>query len=131
MSAENIYEIMEVSKQASKIVEDSGADVEENNNNCLHCKTPIYDKRCGAIYCSVKCGYTFRNIKKRIQNKHQNDIIKIIKSNDEILRQLDAKNKSVVSFDELYILGFNFKYHTKLILEENKVVGTECFFLQN
>ena len=102
--------------------------VEENNNNCLHCKNPIYDKRYGAIYCSVKCGYTFRNIKKRIQNKHPNDIIKIIKSNDEILRQLDAKNKSVISFDELNILGFNFKYHTKLILEENKVVGSEYFF---
>ena len=35
MSAENIYEIMEVSKQASKIVEDSGADVEEKNSNAL------------------------------------------------------------------------------------------------
>ena len=35
MSAENIYEIMEVSKQASKIVEDSAADVEEKNSNAL------------------------------------------------------------------------------------------------
>ena len=35
MSAENIYEIMEVSKQASKIVEDSGADVKGNNSNAL------------------------------------------------------------------------------------------------
>ena len=35
MSTENIYEIMEVSKQASKIVEDSGADVKGNNSNAL------------------------------------------------------------------------------------------------
>ena len=35
MSAENIFEIMEVSKQASKIVEDSAADVEGKNSNAL------------------------------------------------------------------------------------------------
>ena len=35
MSAENIYEIMEVSKQASKLVEDSNADLEGNNSNAL------------------------------------------------------------------------------------------------
>ena len=102
--------------------------VEENNNNCLHCNNPIYNKRYGAIYCSVKCGYTFRNNKNRIQNKHQNEIIKIIKLNDEILKQVYARNKSVVAYNELNMLGFNFQYHTKLILEENKVVGSECFF---
>ena len=104
--------------------------VEKNERLCLNCEQIIYDRRLGAIYCSVKCGYTFRNNNKRIQNKHQNDIIKIIKSNDEILRQLNARNKSVVSFNELNILGFNFKYHTKLILEENKVVGSEYFFFK-
>ena len=35
MSAENIYEIMEVSKQASKMVEDSNADLKGNNSNAL------------------------------------------------------------------------------------------------
>ena len=35
MSAENIYEIMEVSKQASKMVEDSNADLKCNNSNAL------------------------------------------------------------------------------------------------
>ena len=35
MSAENIYEIMEVSKQASKLIEDSNTDVEGNNSNAL------------------------------------------------------------------------------------------------
>ena len=35
MSAENIYEIMEVSKQASKMIEDSNADLEGNNSNAL------------------------------------------------------------------------------------------------
>ena len=35
MSAENIYEIMEVSKQASKLVEDSNIDAEGNNSNAL------------------------------------------------------------------------------------------------
>lgn len=35
MSAENIYEIMEVSKQASKLVEDSNLDAEGNNSNAL------------------------------------------------------------------------------------------------
>ena len=102
--------------------------VEENNNNCLHCNNPIYNKRYGAIYCSVKCGYTFRNNVNRIQNKHQNEIIKIIKLNDEILKQLYARNKSVVAYNELNMLGVNFQYHTKLILEENKVVGSEYFF---
>ena len=102
--------------------------VEENINNCLYCENPIFNKRYGAIYCSVKCGYTFRNNKKRILNTHQNEIIKIIRSNDEILRQLDARNQSVVSYNELNMLGFNFQYHTKLILEENKVVGSEYFF---
>ena len=102
--------------------------LEENIINCLHCENPINDKRYGAIYCSRKCGYNFRNNKKRVQNKHQNDIIKIIKSNDEILRKLDNRNKSVVSLNELNILGFNFQYHTKLILEENEVVGSEYFF---
>ena len=102
--------------------------VEENINNCLYCENPIFNKRHGAIYCSVKCGYTFRNNKKRIQNKHQNDIIKIIKSNDEILKHLYARNKTVVAYNELNMLGFNLQYHTKLILEENKVVGSEYFF---
>ena len=102
--------------------------VEENINKCLHCENPIFKKRHGAIYCSVKCGYTFRNNKKRIQSKYQNEIIKIIKLNDEILKQLYTRNKSVVSFYELNILGFNFQYHTKPILEENKVVGSEYFF---
>ena len=32
MSAKNIYEIMKVSKQASKIIEDSTADVDGGNN---------------------------------------------------------------------------------------------------
>ena len=54
--------------------------------------------------------------------------IRLQKSNDEILKQLYARNKSVVSFNELNILGFNFQYLTKLILEENKVVGSEYFF---
>ena len=35
MSAENIYEIMEVSKQASKMVEDSNADIEGNKSDAL------------------------------------------------------------------------------------------------
>ena len=35
MSAENIYEIMEVSKQASNMIEDSNADLEGNNSNAL------------------------------------------------------------------------------------------------
>ena len=35
MSAENIYEIMEVSKQASNMIEDSNTDVEGNNSNAL------------------------------------------------------------------------------------------------
>ena len=35
MSAENIYEIMEVSKQASNMIEDSNADLKGNNNNAL------------------------------------------------------------------------------------------------
>ena len=102
--------------------------VEENINKCLHCENPIFKKRHGAIYCSVKCGYTFRNNKKRIQIKYQNEIIKIIKLNDEILKQLYTRNKSVVSFYELNILGFNFQYHTKPILEENEMVGSEYFF---
>ena len=102
--------------------------VEENFKSCLHCENPIFNKRHGAIYCSIKCGYTFRNNKKRIQNKHQNEIIKIIRSNDEILRQLYARNQSVVAYNELNMLGFNLQYHTKLILEENKVVGSEYFF---
>ena len=102
--------------------------VKENIKSCLHCENPIYDKRHGAIYCSVKCGYTYRNNKKKIQNKHQNEIIKIIKLNDEILKQLYARNKSAVAYNELNMLGFNFQYHTKLILEENKVVGSEYFF---
>ena len=71
--------------------------VEENINNCLYCENPIFNKRYGAIYCSVKCGYTFRNNKKRILNTHQNEIIKIIRSNDEILKQLYARNKSAVA----------------------------------
>ena len=35
MSAENIYEIMEVSKQASKMVEDSSVYEEGNSNKAL------------------------------------------------------------------------------------------------
>ena len=35
MSTENIYEIMEVSKQASNMIEDSNADLEGNNSNAL------------------------------------------------------------------------------------------------
>ena len=35
MSAENIYDIMEVSKQASKLVKDSKTDAEGNNNALL------------------------------------------------------------------------------------------------
>ena len=35
MSAENIYEIMEVSKQASNMIENSNADLESNNSNAL------------------------------------------------------------------------------------------------
>ena len=35
MSAENIYEIMEVSKQASNMIEDSNADLEGNNSDAL------------------------------------------------------------------------------------------------
>ena len=35
MSAENIYEIMEVSKQASNMIEDSNAYLEGNNSNAL------------------------------------------------------------------------------------------------
>ena len=35
MSAENIYEIMEVSKQASKLIEDSNTDLEGNNSKTL------------------------------------------------------------------------------------------------
>ena len=35
MSAENIYEIMEVSEQARNLIEDSNADLEGNNSNAL------------------------------------------------------------------------------------------------
>ena len=35
MSAENIYEIMEVSEQARNMIEDSNADLEGNNSNAL------------------------------------------------------------------------------------------------
>ena len=101
--------------------------LEENINKCLHCENPIFNKRHGAIYCSVKCGYTYRNNKKRIQNKHQNKIIKIIKSNDEILRQLCARNKTIISSEELKTLGFDFEHHTKLVLKDKKMVGTEFF----
>ena len=35
MSAENIYEIMEVSEQARNLIKDSNADLEGNNSNAL------------------------------------------------------------------------------------------------
>ena len=35
MSAENIYEIMEVSEQARNMIENSNADLEGNNSNAL------------------------------------------------------------------------------------------------
>ena len=59
--------------------------IEKYEKLCLNCNHPIYKRRLGAIYCSVKCGYTFRNSKARLENKNQNQIIKIIRNNDLVL----------------------------------------------
>ena len=101
--------------------------VEMDERQCLNCNCPIYERRLGAIYCSVKCGYNFRNTKARLENKHQNDIIKIIRKNDLILHGMFSRKVLNISYLHLKQLGFNFEYHTKAIIENNQLVGAEFF----
>ena len=61
MSAENIYDIMEVSKQASKLVKDSKTDAEGNNNNAYYGFWE--DVGFGVIFY-----FNFENNRKEIQN---------------------------------------------------------------
>ena len=101
--------------------------IEPELENCLYCKRTIEKRREGAIYCSVKCGYTFRNSKGRLENKNQNKIVKIIRKNDLILQGIFSNNVFKISYAHLKHVGFNFEYHTKAIIENNQLVGAELF----
>ena len=101
--------------------------VDKDERLCLNCNNPIYGRRLGATYCSVKCGYTFRNNKNRLENKNQNKIVKIIRKNDSILHGFFSNNVFKVSYPHLKHVEFNFEYHTKAIIENNQLVGAELF----
>ena len=101
--------------------------IEKDERLCLNCNNPINGRRLGATYCSVKCGYTFRNNKNRLENKNQNQIVKIIRKNDSILHGFFSNNVFNISYPHLKQAGFNFDYHTKPINEEKGPVGAELF----
>ena len=101
--------------------------VEKDERLCLNCDQPFYNRRLDSIYCSVKCGYTFRNNKNRLENKNQNQIIKIIRKNDLILNGMFSNKVFKISYSHLKHVGFNFEYHTKAIIENNQLVGAELF----
>lgn len=101
--------------------------IEPKLENCLYCKRTIDKRREGAIYCSVKCGYTFRNSKGRLENKNQNKIVKIIRKNDLILQGIFSNNVFKISYAHLKHLGYNFEYYTKAITENKNLVGAELF----
>ena len=101
--------------------------IEKDERLCLNCDNPIYSRRIGATYCSVKCGYTFRNNKNRLENKNQNQIIKIIRKNDLILDGMFSNKVFKISYSHLKHIGFNFEYHTKAIIENNRLVGADLF----
>jgi len=101
--------------------------IEKDERLCINCDNPIYSRRLGAKYCSVKCGYAFRNNKNRLENKNQNQTIKIIRKNDSILHGLFSNNVFKISFSHLKHVGFDFEHHTKAIIENNQLVGAELF----
>lgn len=101
--------------------------IEKEEKLCLHCNNPIYSRRLGAIYCSLKCGYTFRNNKAQTENKNQNQIIKIIRNNDFILHSKFSNSVFKISLNDLKELGYDLEYHTKGIIKNNQLVGAELF----
>ena len=72
--------------------------VTENQVHCLYCDKPIYNRRKGAIYCSIKCGYTFRNRQNSILNKTQHERIKYIRHNDQILQKFMNQGENEVLY---------------------------------
>ena len=101
--------------------------VEKDKKCCLNCNYPIYKRRLGAIYFTVKCGYTFRNSKDRLDNKNQNKIVKIIRKNDLILHKMFSNTIFRISYTHIKHLGYNFEYYSKAIIENNQLVGAELF----
>ena len=101
--------------------------VTENQVHCLYCDKPIYNRRKGAIYCSIKCGYTFRNTQNSILNKTQHERIKYIRHNDQILQKFINQGKDEVTHDTLQHLKFYFEYCTKSILGNKEIEGAEFF----
>jgi len=101
--------------------------IEKNKKLCLNCNYPIYKRRLGAIYCTVKCGYTYRNKQNAVLNKSQHERVRCIRHNDQILQKFMKQGENEVSYETLQYQKFYFEYYTKSILVNNKIEGAEFF----
>ncbi len=101
--------------------------IEPELENCLYCKRTIEKRREGAIYCSVKCGYTYRNKQNAILNKSQHERVRCIRHNDQILQKFMNQGEDEVSYETLQYQKFYFEYYTKSILVNKEIEGAEFF----
>lgn len=98
------------------------------------CKNPTCDRpvlgRSDKIYCCDGCRSShYNDTKKERQPNPFVDIPKIQKSNREILKKIhDSKgHNSRVSKNYLLLLGYNFTYHTHLMMDFQKNNYEFCF----
>lgn len=85
---------------------------------CKYCGKEIIDRKAGSIYCSPKCGWTYRNHQKKIKYSVRDSEMKKLLRSTKILEELDNRNKNKVSKQTLEILGFDFGLCTNPVSKE-------------
>ena len=83
----------------------------------------------GSIYCTTKCGWTFRNRGNNVANKEKRIITRQLDINYKIVKDLYNKGKNNISIESLELLGFDFEHFTgvKKIAPDNQFEVIKLF----
>jgi|GEM_PF-6773430 len=89
---------------------------------CLNCGGEFSDRRSDSIYCSDKCGWTYRNNLKKINYQFRNQEVKKLMKSANIFEYFDNQGIRQIPKEVLKFVGFNFDLTTSPV-KYNKEKG--------
>lgn len=81
---------------------------------CKYCNEPIpQSRKVDAIFCSDRCGWTYRNRNRLKLDKEKKEIDRQLSNNYKIVKSLHDKGITRIFKENLAKLGFNPDYYTE------------------
>lgn len=87
-------------------------------SKCKNCGKEIIDRSAGSIYCSPKCGWTYRNRTTKETYAVRDSEMKKLRHSSKILEDLDKRNHNTVTKQYLEIAGFDFNLCTNPVSKD-------------